>query len=111
MKRDTDARVRERERGLQRVRRVSRAVLAAAAGGCLAFAGLAAVSKSAHATGVRTGTAATTRATSTPKARTRATSTRKATTTQTTTATPTIAAPTFTPTPTPAAPVTSSGGS
>jgi hypothetical protein len=104
MKRETDARVRERELGLQRVRRFYRAVLAAAAGGCLAFAGLAAVTKSAHATGATgtsTGTAATTRAKSTPRA----------TTSQTTTATPTIAAPTFTPTPTPAAPVTSSGGS
>jgi hypothetical protein len=101
MRRDTDARVRERELGLQRVRRFYRAVLGAAAGGCLAFAGVAAVTKPAHATGASAGTAATTRATSTAKA----------TTSQTTTATPTIAAPTFTPTPTPVAPVTSSGGS
>jgi hypothetical protein len=47
---ETEARIRERELGLQRQRRITRRVFAVAVGGCAAFAGLAGVSKATQST-------------------------------------------------------------
>ena len=91
----TEARVRERERGLQRQRRITRRVFAVAGGACVAFAGLAGVSKASHTTPT------------TAKVKAAATTTK----TPTTTETPTIVAPVTPVTPTYVPPVTSSGGS
>lgn len=97
MSRHTDARVRERELGLLRLRRVTRSVVAVAVGGCAAFAGIAAVSKSTAATTnaggskvIVNGTIANKKATAAP---------------------PTVAAPATAPTFAPSPPVTASGGS
>jgi hypothetical protein len=96
---DTEARVRERELGLQRQGRITRRVFAVAAGGCAAFAGLAAVSKAT----------ATTPATATIHKATAAVKKQQAA--ATVTETPTIEAPVTPVTPTYTPPVTSSGGS
>jgi hypothetical protein len=93
---ETEARVRERELGLQRQRRITRRVLAVAAGGCAAFAGLAGVSKATQSTP----TSATIN-----KART--VTKQQAPVTET----PTIVAPVTPVTPAYTPPVTSSGGS
>jgi hypothetical protein len=102
----TDARVRERELGLRRLRHITRVVAAVAAGGCAVFAGLAASKPHAAKTTTSTKNAAVTRTLAAKQAAV-------ATTAATTTSTPavTIAAPTTTTTVTPVAPVTSSGGS
>jgi Ni,Fe-hydrogenase I small subunit len=98
MSRDTDARVRERELGLLRLRRVTRSVAAVAVGGCAAFAGIAAASSSTPAT--TSGAAKKVIAGGTN-------ATRKGTTA----APPTVAAPATAPTFAPSPPVTASGGS
>jgi anti-sigma factor RsiW len=87
----TDARIRERELGLRRLRRVTRTVAAIAAAGCAAFAGLAAVSNASITTTHGN-------ATTTPAAKT-------------VTVGPILGAPATAPAPTPSAPVTASGGS
>jgi Ni,Fe-hydrogenase I small subunit len=93
---ETQRRVRDRELGLQRMRRITRRVTAVAVGGCAVFAGLAATKP------IHTKTASAT----TNGAQARSLRAAKAATTAPTVAAPTTpaTAPTFTP-------VTTSGGS
>jgi hypothetical protein len=92
---DTEARVRARKLGLERQRRITRRVFAAAVGGCVALAGLAGVSKATHTTPT------------TAKVKAGAVTKQQTSVTQT----PTIVAPVTPVTPTYDPPVTSSGGS
>jgi hypothetical protein len=94
---DTDARIRERERGLLRQRSITRRVLAVSFGGLVAFAGLAGVSKATQSTPTS----------ATIKAKSTAATVQQAPASDT----PTIVAPVTPVTPTYTPPVTSSGGS
>ena len=98
---ETQVRVRDRELGLQRMRRITRRVTAVAVGGCAVFAGLAAT-KPIH---TKT-TSASTKTATTTGAQARSLRAAKVATTAPTVAAPTtpVTAPTFTP-------VTASGGS
>jgi hypothetical protein len=92
---EIEARVRERDRGLERQRRITRRVFVVAAGASVAFAGLAGVSKATQTTPT------------TAKIKAAAVTKDQAQVTET----PTIDAPVTPVTPAYVPPVTSSGGS